>query len=71
MIKQLLNLRTLFFSNLKKKLFNLFSIIIKKPNFKREEIIKVDFGINIGSELSNTYFAIVLNSDDNNDVDNL
>lgn len=42
-----------------------------KPNFKRGEIIKVDFGINLGSELSNTHFAIVLNSDDNNNVDNL
>lgn len=42
-----------------------------KPNFKRGEIIKVDFGINIGSELSNTHFAIVLNSDDNNSVDNI
>lgn len=43
----------------------------KKPNFKRGEIIKVDFGINLGSELSNTHFAIVLNNDDNNNVDNL
>ncbi len=42
-----------------------------KPNFKRGEIIKVDFGINMGSELSNTHFAIVLNSDDNNSVDNI
>ena len=42
-----------------------------KPNFRRGEIIKVDFGINLGSELSNTHFAIVLNSDDNNNVDNL
>ena len=47
-----------------KKVFN-------KPNFKRGEIIKVDFGINMGSELSNTHFAIVLNSDDNNHADNL
>jgi len=45
--------------------------ISNKPNFDRGEIIKVDFGINIGSELSNTHFAIVLNSDDNNSVDNL
>lgn len=44
---------------------------INKPNFKRGEIIKVDFGINIGSELSNTHFAIVLNNDDNNSVDNI
>lgn len=42
-----------------------------KPNFKQGEIIKVDFGINIGSELSNTHFAIVLNNDDNNNVDNI
>lgn len=42
-----------------------------KPNFKRGEIIKVDFGINIGSELSNIHFAIVLNNDDNNNVDNI
>ena len=42
-----------------------------KPNFKQGEMIKVDFGINIGSELSNTHFAIVLNSDDNNNVDNI
>jgi len=34
------------------------------PKFKRGEIIKVDFGINIGTELSHTHFAIVLNSDD-------
>ncbi len=45
--------------------------IYNKPNFKRGEIIKVDFGINIGSELSNTHFAIVLNNDDNNNVDNI
>lgn len=44
---------------------------MNKPNFKRGEIIKVDFGINLGSELSNTHFAIVLNSDDNNNVDNI
>ena len=45
--------------------------VSNKPNFKRGEIIKVDFGINMGSELSNTHFAIVLNSDDNNSVDNI
>ena len=47
------------------------NITFNKPNFKRGEIIKVDFGVNTGSELSNTHFAIVLNSDDNNSVDNL
>lgn len=41
------------------------------PKFKRGEIIKVDFGINIGTELSNTHFAIVLNSDDSNYNDNI
>lgn len=45
--------------------------INNKPNFKRGEIIKVDFGINMGSELCNIHFAIVLNSDDNNSVDNI
>ena len=45
--------------------------INNKPNFKRGEIIKVDFGVNMGSELSNTHFAIVLNSDDNTFVDNI
>ncbi len=43
----------------------------KMPSFKRRDIIKVDFGINVGSELSNTHFAIVLNSDDNNSADNV
>ena len=47
------------------------NIQYNKPNFKYGEIIKVDFGINIGSELSNTHFAIVLNSDDNNSTDNI
>lgn len=41
-------------------------IINNYPNFKRGEIIKVDFGINIGTELCHTHFAIVLNSDDTN-----
>lgn len=55
---------TIFKNEVDKKIKN-------KPNFKRGEIIKVDFGINVGSELSNTHFAIVLNSDDNNNVDNI
>ena len=42
-----------------------------KPSFERGEIIKVDFGVNMGSELSNVHFAIVLNSDDNEVVDNI
>lgn len=41
------------------------------PNFKRGQIIKIDFGINIGSELSHTHFAIVLNGDDTNSNDNI
>ena len=41
------------------------------PKFKRGEIIKVDFGINIGSELSQTHFAIVLNGDDTINNDNI
>lgn len=43
----------------------------KYPKFKRGEIIKVDFGINIGSELSHTHYAIILNSDDTNNNDNI
>ena len=42
-----------------------------KPNFRKGQIIKVDFGINMGSELFNIYFAIVLNSDDNTNVGNI
>ena len=35
------------------------------------QIIKVDFGINIGTELSHTHFAIVLNQDDTIKTDNI
>ncbi len=42
-----------------------------KPSFIRGEIIKVNFGVNMGSELSDIHFAIVLNSDDNEYVDNI
>lgn len=41
------------------------------PKFKRGEIIKVDFGVNIGSELSHSHFAIVLNKDDTYNNDNI
>lgn len=41
------------------------------PKFKRGQIIKADFGINIGSELSHTHFAIVLNHDDTIFNDNI
>lgn len=45
-------------------------ILVKKSKilfhkFKRGQIVKVDFGINIGSELSYTHYAIVLNKNDN------
>lgn len=43
----------------------------KNPNFKRGDVIKADFGVNVGSELSNIHFAIVLNSDDNTSIDNI
>lgn len=39
--------------------------------YKRGQLIKVDFGINIGTELSHTHFAIVLNSDDTTNNDNI
>lgn len=39
--------------------------------YKRGQIIKVDFGVNIGTELSHTHFAIVLNNDDTIMTDNL
>ena len=38
---------------------------------KRGQIIKVDFGINIGSELCYTHFAIVLNNNDSIYSDNI
>ncbi|MFS7207942.1 type II toxin-antitoxin system PemK/MazF family toxin [Carnobacterium divergens] len=34
--------------------------------YKRSSIIYVDFGINVGNELSGNHFAIVLNNKDNN-----
>lgn len=34
-------------------------------HFKRGTLIKADFGVNPGSELCHTHFAIVLNNDDN------
>lgn len=33
--------------------------------YKRGTIIKVDFGVNLGSEMSQVHFAIVLNNYDN------
>lgn len=67
------------FSKLKdwlKKESNFFEEEIKKKadiflRYKRGQIIKVDFGVNIGSELSHTHFAIVLNSDDTKYTDNV
>ena len=39
--------------------------------YQRGQILKIDFGVNIGSELSHTHFAIVLNDDDNILADNI
>lgn len=39
--------------------------------YKRGQIIKIDFGVNIGTELSHTHFAIVLNDDDTISTDNI
>lgn len=39
--------------------------------YKRGQLIKVDFGINIGTEISHTHFAIVLNNDDTIFTDNI
>ena len=46
----------------------------KQQKYKRYsygQLIKVDFGINIGTELSNSHFAIVLNKDDTQRTDNI
>ena len=37
----------------------------KFMKYKKGTIVKVDFGINIGCELSNKHFAIVMDNDDN------
>ncbi len=37
----------------------------RKFKYKRGTIVKVNFGVNPGSELCHTHFAIVLNNDDN------
>jgi len=39
--------------------------------YKRGQLIKVDFGVNVGTEYSHTHFAIVLNSDDTKYTDNI
>lgn len=44
---------------------------INYKSFKRGQIIKVDFGINPGSELCYTHFAIVLTKKDSINSDNL
>ncbi len=43
----------------------------KYLKYKKGQLIKVDFGVNIGSELSHTHFAIVLNGDDTASTDNV
>lgn len=40
-----------------------------KQRYKRGTIIKVNFGVNVGSELCHTHFAIVLSIDDNTSND--
>ena len=55
---------------------NIFCNEIKQKNYKYPrysygQIIKVNFGINIGTEFSHTHFAIVLNTDDTEHTDNL
>ena len=37
----------------------------KYKTYKRGTIIKVDFGVNLGSEMAQVHFAIVLNNYDN------
>jgi mRNA-degrading endonuclease toxin of MazEF toxin-antitoxin module len=43
----------------------------KYYKYQQGQILKIDFGVNIGSELSHTHFGIVLNSDDNIKADNI
>lgn len=55
---------------------NFFDNEVKKTKIKylryiKGQIIKVDFGVNIGTELSHTHFAIVLNDDDTILTDNV
>lgn len=39
--------------------------------YKRGQVLKIDFGVNLGTELSHTHFAIVLNDDDTRLTDNI
>ena len=39
--------------------------------YKRGQILKIDFGVNVGTELSHTHFAIVINDDDTISTDNI
>lgn len=43
----------------------------KYLKYKRGQVLKIDFGVNIGTELSHTHFAIVLNDDDTTLTDNI
>lgn len=47
------------------------NINFKYLKYKRGQIVKVDFGVHIGTELSHTHFAIVLNKDDTMHNDNI
>ena len=40
--------------------------VYKYQKYKRGSVVMVNFGTNIGYELSGNHFAIVLNKDDNN-----
>lgn len=39
--------------------------------YKRGQVLKINFGVNLGTELSHTHFAIVLNDDDTRLTDNI
>lgn len=39
--------------------------------YVKGQIIKIDFGVNIGTELSHTHYAVVLNNDDTIMTDNI
>lgn len=44
---------------------------VSKRTYKRGSIVKIDFGVNIGSELSQMHFGVVLTKHDRNNMDTL
>lgn len=44
---------------------------VSKRTYKRGSIVKIDFGVNIGSELSQMHFGVVLTKYDKNNIDTL